>query len=166
MSDAIADRATVPTVYEWQANGIEDAAKNLAFWVGTTPEDKLDWEPQFEGQTAKGRTVYDQIHECAQVNRRFTNILKGEINGPWVEDHSYTSSTEAQDDLKASATELAKVVRSLTPEDFNREFTTARGTMSCSKILSISMNNMWYHGGQINQLQTLLGDPEYRYPEE
>src|SRR5258708_151258 len=113
MSEAVQERAALPTLFEWQAQQIEEAAKNVAFWGSTTPEDKLSWEPKVEGQEFKARTIYDQIHECAQVNRRFGNVLKGVENGPWIPEPAYTSSKEAETDLRASAAEFAAAVRTL-----------------------------------------------------
>lgn len=166
MSESVAERTTLPSVYEWQADCLIDAAKNVAFWVGTTPEDKLAWCPKAEGQDSKTRCIYDQIHECAQVNRRFANLLRGVENGPWAPDHGYGSSAEAQADLKASAAECASVMRDLDEGALTREYKTVRGTMSGKSIITLLLNNMYYHGGQINQIQLLLGDEEFRFPED
>jgi hypothetical protein len=165
MSDAVAERTTVPTVFEWQADAILDAAKYTAHWVSTTPEERLSWEPVAEGFGHKGRSIYDQIHECSQVNRRFANILSGVENGEWVKEHSYTSSVQAQDDLKASAAELANVVRGLDDGALEREYATGMGAMKGSFIVQLAPTNMYYHGGQINQIQLLLGNTEFTFPE-
>jgi uncharacterized damage-inducible protein DinB len=164
MSDAIAERQALPTIFEWQAKAVEDAARNVAFWVSTTPEDKLSWEPKAEGEDSKSRSIYSQIHECTQVNRRFANLLNGGTNGPWDPEPHYANSAEAEADLKASATELAAAIRGLDEEAFAKEYTTGMGQMSCAAILSLTVNNMYYHGGQINQIQLLLGDEEFRFP--
>lgn len=115
---------------------------------------------------SEARTIYDQIHECAQVNRRFANLLGGIANGPWVPNASYSSSAEAQADLKASATEAAAVVRSLDAEALTRNYPTGRGEMKGAAILSLILSNMNYHGGQINLIQMLLGDGEFRLPDD
>ncbi|HVT12142.1 MAG TPA: hypothetical protein VHE55_07730 [Fimbriimonadaceae bacterium] len=166
MSESIAERTKLPNVFEWQADCLMDAAKNVAYWVGTTPEDRLSWRPKAEGEDSKTRCVYDQIHECAQINRRFTNLLNGVENGPWVPNHSYTSSEEAQADLKTSTEQVAAVIRTLDDEALTREYQGMRGTLSGKTIISLLLANMYYHGGQINQIQLLLGDDEFRYPED
>ncbi|MFI5385655.1 MAG: DinB family protein [Fimbriimonadales bacterium] len=166
MSEAVQERTTLPTLYEWQARQIEEAAKNVAFWVSTTPEDKLSWQPKAEGHESKARTIYDQIHECAQVNRRFGNLLRGIENGPWVPDPNYASSVEAQADLKASAAEIAAVIRILDDGALRRDYPTKSGSMTGAFIISLILGNMNYHGGQINQIQLLLGDDEFRFPED
>jgi hypothetical protein len=165
MSDAVAERTALPTIFEWQAGQIEHAAKNVAYWVKTTPEDRLAWQPKAEGEDSKTRSIYDQIHECAQVNRRFATLLSGGENGPWQPEHGYKSSVDAEEDLKASAAELAGAIRKLDAEALSREYTTGMGPMKGSVIMTIGLNNMYYHGGQINQVQLLLGDEEFRFPE-
>jgi hypothetical protein len=163
MSDAVIERTTV---CGWIAQQIEGASKAVGHWVATTPADKLDWKPKAEGQTGEGRTIYDQIHECAQVNRRFGVILTGGTPGDWEPEPKYSSPQEAIEDLSSSATELAAIVRGLDDEVLGREFTTKRGTMTGSEIVSIALGNMNYHGGQINLIQLMLGDEEFHYPGE
>src|ERR1044072_1511125 len=163
MSDAVVERTGLPTIYEWQAGEIEGAAKAMAHWVSTTPEEKLSWKPKAEGGEGEGRDIYDQVFECAQVNRRFANTLKGVPNGEWVADSTYKSSAEATDDLKASAAELASVVRELDDEALARQYTTGMGPMPGSLCISIALGNMYYHGGQINLIQMMLGDKEFHF---
>jgi len=156
----------LPSVYEWQAEQIEKMAKNVAYWVSTTPEDKLSWVPKAEGHETAARSIYDQIHECCQVNRRFANVLRGIENGAWIEQPPYKSSKEAEEDLKASASELAKVIRSLDEEALNRDYPTGGRTMKGSFMISLALDNMSYHGGQINLIQMLLGDGTFRFPDK
>jgi uncharacterized damage-inducible protein DinB len=165
MSDAVVERTALPTVYEWQAKQIEQAGATLAFWVKTTREDKLAWQPKAEGEDSKTRSIYDQIAECSQVNRRFTQILQGTDPGPWQEAPQYTSSEAAQADIVVSAGDLANVVRQLDDGALDRTYTTARGSMTGAFTIALALNNMFYHGGQINQIQMLYGDTEFRFPE-
>lgn len=168
MSESVAERTTLPSVYQWQADRIEEGATLLAYWVSTTPIDKLSWQPVAEGESSKTRSVYSQVYECAQVNRRFNALLKGEELGAWQKapENPYATSEAAQEDLTRSATELAETVRALEPEAFYREYKSTMGSMTCQELLSIALNNMHYHGGQINYIQLLLGDTEFRYPGE
>jgi hypothetical protein len=165
MSDAVVERTVVPTVFEWQAKQIEDAGKILAFWIGTTREDKLGWKPRAEGEESKTRTIYDQIGECAQVNRRFASILQGQDPGPWQEIAEYPNAAAAEEAIRSSAAELAQVIRGLDDGALERQYVTARGSMSGAFAISLALNNMHYHGGQINQTQMLYGDEEFRFPE-
>ncbi len=155
-----------PTVYEWHAKLLEEAAKNLAFWVSTTSEDRLGWQPKAEGEDSKARTIYDQIHECAQVNRRMASLLSGAKPGEWIADPSYGSGKEAQHDLKVSTAELAAVVRRLDDGALERDYPGRNGPVKGSFLLSLSLGNMYYHGGQINQIQLLYGDEEFRFPDK
>lgn len=158
------ERTNLPNLFEWQAEKIEEAARNLAFWVSATPEDRLSWQPKAEGLETVARTIYDQIHECSQVNRRFANVLRGIENGPWTENPPYFCSSEAESDLKASATELATVVKGLDDDSLDRDYPTGKRSMKGSFMISLALNNMYYHGGQVNLIQMLLGDGEFRFP--
>ena len=166
VAEPIEERATLPTLYEWQAQQIEEAAKIVAFWVSTTPEGKLSWQPKAEGHESKARTIYDQIHECAQLNRRFANVLRGIENGPWVSEPSYAGSKEAEADLKSSAAEFVGVVRNLDSDALSRDYPVQSGSRKGAFFLSLVLNNMYYHGGQINEIQMLLGDGEFHTPKD
>jgi hypothetical protein len=66
--------------------------------------------------------------------------------------------------LEESARELANAVRAMTDDDLTREFVSRRGPMPGANLIEVPLRNMYYHGGQINQLQLLYGDTEYRLP--
>lgn len=165
MSDAVVERTALPTVYEWQASEIENAARVMAHWVSTTAEEKLGWKPRSKEGGGEGRDIYDQVFECSQVNRRIANTLQGIPNGEWIKDSTYTSSAQATEDLKASAAELASVVRGLPDDALTREYTTGMGPMTGGVCISMALGNMYYHGGQINLIQMLLGDTEFHFPQ-
>ena len=63
-----------------------------------------------------------------------------------------------------SARELANTVRAMTDDDLTREFPWRRGPVSGAGLIEIPLRNMHYHGGQVNLLQLLYGDTEFRVP--
>lgn len=153
------------TVQEFQAEKIEGAAKQLAFWLGAMPEDKQSWVPAIEGAVGL-RTARDQVAECAAANRLFTTILKGEKPTPFHPfeiKSKYASLEEAQQDLIASASECAAVIRGLSDEDLAREY-PLRWPMTGYQVIEFPYRNMTYHGGQLNLLQLLYGDSEFHIP--
>ncbi|HET6385329.1 MAG TPA: hypothetical protein VFJ58_18200 [Armatimonadota bacterium] len=149
------------SVMEWQASVIEGAANALAFWVGTTREDRLNWTPSAEPDS-KTRSVLEVAHECVGSNRRAAAILGGSTppEGP----PPFTDVVTAQQQLKESAKELADVVRGLSESDLTRTFQTGLGPMPGRLMVHLPAMNMIYHGGQVNYIQRLYGDTEFRVP--
>ena len=153
------------TVQEFQAEKIEGAAKLLAFWLGAMPEDKQSWVPEVTG-AAGLRTARELVAECAAANRFFAALLKGEkpaLFRPFEIKSEYASLEAAQQDLIASATECAAVIRGMSDEDLEREY-RLRWHMTGYQVIEFPYRNMSYHGGQVNQLQLLYGDTEFHIP--
>ena len=149
------------SVMEWQASVIEGAANALAFWVGTTREDRLDWTPSAEPDS-KSRSVLDVAHECVRSNRRMAAILSG--SPPSEGPAPFTDSATAQKNLTESAKALADVVRGLDESALTQLFQAPWGPMPGRVMVQLPAMNMIYHGGQINYIQRLYGDTEFRVP--
>ena len=147
------------TVQEFQARKFERIAKTLAHFVATTPEDKLDWCPCIDENSCT-RSVMDQIAECIACNRMVAAIICGgqaEMGG----DAPITDAKAAQEELLASARELAAVVRAMPDEALWKTFSMPRASMTGEVLIDLAHRNMAYHGGQINFIQLLLGDKEF-----
>ena len=154
------------TVQEFQAEKIEGAAKLLAFWLGSMPEDKQSWVPEVAGATGL-RSAQDMVAECAAANRFFAGLLGGGTPTPFHPFEvkaTYGSLEEAQQDLIASATECAGVIRSLTDAQLEQEHALGRWKMTGYQVIEFPYRNMTYHGGQLNLLQLLYGDTEFHIP--
>lgn len=153
------------TIFEWQANIIERGGATLAHALATTPEDRLDWHPSADPQS-KTRSTLDQAAECIDVNRRMTALLRGETPGPPASERPFANGQEAQEQIRESAKELADAVRGLDEEALTRIYTTPMRPMRGTLLLEIAAGNLTYHFGQINYIQTLYGDTEFRIPPE
>ncbi len=152
------------TVQEWQAETIESAAKTLAFWITTTPEEKLGWCPTVDEKSC-ARCINDQIQECIRVNRTFAALLRGETPPPLPEGEvPQLSGQHLSDQIAASGKELASAVRALPDEGITKQYQTRFGPMPGGDLMRIAMGNMFYHGGQLNYIQLLYGDKEMRFP--
>jgi len=161
MPTATPTKEGIQAIYNWQADNIERMAGVLSHWMKTTNPDKLDWCPEIKG---KGRSVYMQVYECAGVCRRFAAILRNEQPPARDEQHSYKNSDEAAQDLTESAKDLANTVRKLDEEALTRKYTLPFGEVPGAVMISLPMFNMNYHGGQVNFIQLLDGDPEFHIP--
>lgn len=163
---SIAPETKSMTLFEWQARLIERAAGVLAHWLGTTQADKRDWCPCLEGD-AKGRSAYDQVRECIVVNQMFAAVLRGEtITEGWSEENgpTFSSVEEAQEQLKASAAELAEAVRGMSEDDLGKTYQTAFAPLPGAVVMELPMANMHYHAGQVNYVQLLYGDGKFDVP--
>lgn len=161
MSSAAAEPQTM-TVFEWQAQLIENASDNLAFWVDKTRDDKFKWAPAMEG-SVNTRSPMQLAAECATVNRSMAAMFRGEqpTGGEMPE---YDSKQACGDDLRASAKELGNAIRGLDAGALERIYETPFGPMPGAVLLQIALGNLQYHGGQVNLIQLLYGDPKFYIP--
>lgn len=137
-------------------------ASIIAHWVETTPADKLGWQAPGEGE-AKGRSVYDMLVEISNVNRSFAARLNG-VEPASGEGKTYSSPEEAMRDLQDSAKELANAVRSQSDDVLTKHFDLWNTQVPGEILITLPMDNMIYHGGQINMVQILCGDAEFHIP--
>ena len=152
---------------EWPAGVIERAAKTLAYWVETTNQDRLDWCPQTE-DSSKTRCIKAQIEECIGLNLGLAAALRGET--PSSDKDVHASGKEELDrksmirGLASSGKELAEAIRGYNPADLDKEINLGFGPFPAAMLIEIAAGNLWYHGGQINMVQLLYGDTEFRFP--
>jgi len=155
------------TIYEWQATAIEGAAGALAHWIGTTRPDRLDWCPKAE-EESNTRSALDMVKECVGINRMLAGLLKGSPppadSGHHGNTPDFASGADAQEQLIASAKELADVVRSLDPDALGRTYQTPFGALPGAFLIQLPAMNMTYHGGQVNYMQRLYGDTVFSFP--
>jgi hypothetical protein len=154
------------TVQEYVARQTERMAESLAHFIGSTKEDRLNWQPPSEG-SEPCRSAYQQIGECVQVNRRLAMLLRGEpmpSGPPQTAEIPFAGPQEAQEQLRASAKEMADAIRALPDDGLAREFPHPRGVMRGENFILTAYRNMAYHAGQINYIQTLYGDAEFHLP--
>jgi hypothetical protein len=154
------------TLFEFQARNIEQIAETLAYFVETTREDRLRWQPTLEG-AAPTRSVLEQISECVIVNRAFAALLRGQSppQAPMRQAAiEFDGAASAQEQLLASARDLAAAVRGLDDAALEREYPSWRGPIPGATAIVLPYRNMAYHGGQINLIQLLYGDAEFHVP--
>lgn len=159
------------TVFEWQADTVEAACKMVAYWISTTPAEKLSWRPAVEG-SSKTRSILEFTQECVNLNRSFASVFQGnpvslspeESMAGGGETPFGGSGEVAQRELVESAVDLAKVIRGLDESCFTRAYDLGFAKFSGAMILRIAAANTYYHGGQLNYVQLLYGDAEMHFP--
>ena len=158
---SVANEPQTMTMFEWHAALIEGASDRLAFWLETTREDKLAWAPTAEG-SCNTRSALEVGSECVFVNRRNAALFRGET--PSGEETIYDNVTDCVRELRASGKELADVVRQMKPEALSQTFPTRFGPIPGVVLMQMAVGNLYYHGGQVNMIQLLYGDPVFHVP--
>lgn len=135
--------------------------------VEALPEDKRDWNP-----AETSRSAMNQLQEIAMSPRFFVELIeKGQM--PEFDDHakkererlvqSYDTFEKCRAACMEGTSELCQVISQFPDERLEDEVTLpfAGGmVMSMADVLGLHAWNMHYHHGQINYIQTMLGDME------
>ncbi len=143
-----------------QTGRIADA---LCHYLETTAPERLDWKPELPG-SAPTRSIFEQVAECADVNRFFAALLTGSDLPAMPETRTYPGLESAKTDLQASVEALKAALLALEETDLAREYPHPRGPLLGTSLILTPYRNMAYHAGQINFYQILSGDAEFHAP--
>lgn len=129
--------------------------------VDAIPADKQDWAP--EG----ARSALSQLREIAMVPQFYITILQTGAP-PAFDDHarekpSLGTIEECRAEAMRATSELCRMIREFPDADLEKEVTLPfNGGMvvTMADLLGLHYWNTVYHLGQINFIQTLLGDKE------
>lgn len=131
------------------------------------PPDKIEWKPLEEG-----RSVLDQLQECAQAPEFFRTVLEERACPPFDEEKWKQSLKErkewdtiekCEERAKVNTEKLLETIRNFPEEDLDVMvyFPFQGGLLrSVADIMGFHYWNLVYHTGQINYIQTLYGDKE------
>ena len=141
----------------------QKAADDLTAAANATRADRLDWKP-----LDRGRTVLDQLAECAMANLKWANILRAcaysrlpaEAAAGFTE---LTTREQVLEKLRETTAALVEAILAVPDELLGTEIETPWGPYSLSDCCLHAYWNMVYHEGQINSIQTLYGDFEEHY---
>ena len=141
-------------------SAVESFLKAFSF----LPEDKRQWKP-----ADTSRTALEILSHATYWTLYFTRILRGE--GPLqVSEEEWLGSTQAIQDMEKaqklaeeSGKEFVKAVRKLSAEDLEREVELPWGRETLAKVVWDNYWHLGYHEGQLNYLQTMLGDTEHHW---
>lgn len=141
----------------------EDAVTNLYRAARRVSEDKLAWAPM-----AGGRTVLDQLQECAQSALWYLGYLEpgydhgyADIESMWQARRQWKSVDECERITRGNTADFLDRVRALPDEALDARHEMPWGeTMTGFDVISFQYWNLTYHLGQIMYIQTLYGDME------
>jgi hypothetical protein len=146
----------------------KDAEQTLLRTAKAMPADKIDWKAE-----GKGRSVLDQLQECAQAPMWFTGIVQNFENPPDMSPEKFQEMVEkrktwdtidkCEEAMRQNSSALYEAIKSI-PEDQlqkTNEFSFAPGKQfSLANMMFGHYWNLTYHIGQVNFIQTLYGDNE------
>lgn len=129
------------------------------------PADKVTWKP-----LDNGRTVLDQLQECAQVPLFYKSILE-QKKAPEVDEKYFQESRKLRQQWKTVAEceqkclenskQLLDVIGKLSDKDLQVKVKLPFAGGMERTLADLAMShyaNTSYHIGQINYIQTLYGD--------
>lgn len=117
----------------------------------------------------KSRTVADIVHEVNLVNSHVTTLMRGEQAPPWPNEGWITAPPELNTKdavmaaFKESSENAISAAESFSPEQFEEPMQSERGETNRFERCRFMAMHMWYHSGQFNYIQTLLGDSEWHW---
>jgi uncharacterized damage-inducible protein DinB len=118
------------------------------------PDDKLGWCPMGKAKTARHIGL-----ECAGAYKWGAAVIRG---GPaeWAEakEDEYPTRESVVELLNASFADFAAALDAVTEEQLNETREVFWGTESVRSLLWMNYWHSVYHAGQLNYIQTMLGD--------
>ena len=115
------------------------------------------------------RTVCDIVYEINMVNDHISMGLRGEEGFPWPDVKWITAPPEFNTKeitlaaLKASQEKVLQTAGSFSAEQLLELTKTSQGDTPRGERLRFMTLHIWYHSGQFNFIQALLGDDDWHW---
>lgn len=143
----------------------QKAMQDILRAVEALPVDRRDWQP-----SETSRSALHQLQEVAMVPDFYLRLLEsGEM--PPMDDHARQRTAEIRAGLAdyeacrqavmASTAKLCLAIKDFPDERLDEEVSLPFGggmMMTMAELLALHAWNTTYHLGQINYIQTMLGD--------
>lgn len=117
----------------------------------------------------EARTVADITYEVILVNRHVGITLRKEEPFAWPDDGWITApegcrtKEECMSAFQSMKDELLQTLESLKIRSMDEAIQTETGESTIYAQCNFMCLHMWYHSGQLNFIQTLLGDKEWHW---
>ncbi|HEY3284483.1 MAG TPA: DinB family protein [Armatimonadota bacterium] len=152
---------------EQAAKHAESARDRLITAITHVPDDKLGYTPSPTAKSALGIAAH-----AANSNGYLARMMRGEPmpNVPREElmemaakaDAALATRDQVIARLKESTEEVVSAIKSLTPEQLQGDVAGIFGTRPTKDFIGVPGFHMDGHTAQINYLQTVWGDMEFR----
>jgi hypothetical protein len=146
------------------ANGLKSACKLILQDLQALPEEAYD-----KTFSAKTRTVADIIYEVNLVNDHIGMVIRGEQPFDWPEEAwikappEFRSKEVVVESFERSSERIVATVEGFSPEQIEETIKTDEGETTRFERCRFMTLHMWYHSGQLNFIQTLLGDDAWHW---
>lgn len=116
----------------------------------------------------KTRTVADIVYEVNLVNDHVGLTVRNEEVFDWPEgwikapDHLKTKQ-DVIDAFKASSEKIIATMDDFSEEDFHTPIMSDEGETNRFERCRFMALHLWYHSGQLNFMQTILGDDAWHW---
>lgn len=144
------------TIQEYVARATEKKAQDLLAAAQNVAEGKQTWKP-----LDQGRSVVDQIAECALINGASVQVLRDHAwdesgSEDFQEAHASLDTLDmAAARLQENTAALAAALRAVPDSDLDTTIALPWGESTVADFLLLAYWNMSYHEGQVTYIQTL-----------
>lgn len=120
-------------------------------------------------QGGKARTVADFVYEVNLVNDHVGMVLRGEEPFPWPEGgwivapSGFSGKTHIIEAFRKSSRRIVETIESFDAGEMESTVTTEHGPTTRYERCQFMTLHLWYHCGQLNYIQTLLGDDQWHW---
>jgi uncharacterized damage-inducible protein DinB len=116
----------------------------------------------------KARTVADIVYEVILVNEREVQTTRNEKLADWPEGwikapENVQTKEQVLAAFNKAAAEVLAAANSFTSEQLEEPLQTEDGETTRFERFRFMALHTWYHSGQLNFVQTLIGDDEFHW---
>lgn len=116
----------------------------------------------------KTRTIADITHEVVLVNDKICMLLRGEAVESWPESwvvapEELRTKDAAMSSFREGRDRVLATVDSLTEDQMLEPMASESGETNRFRRCQFVTLHIWYHSGQLNFMQTLLGDDAWHW---
>ncbi len=117
------------------------------------------------------RTVADIVFEVNLVNDHVGMVIRGEEPFTWPEEQwikasaGFTSKDQIVKAFQDSSEKIVATAEAFSADEMEAKLQTDEGETTRAERCRFMTLHLWYHSGQINFIQTLLGDSAWHWQE-
>jgi len=117
----------------------------------------------------KVRTLADIVYEVNLVNDHVGMVIRGEEpfvwpDGGWIKaPEGFGGKQAVIDAFKRSSDQVVTTAEGFSSEEMDGKIQTEDGETTRAERCRFMTLHLWYHLGQLNFVQTLLGDDEWHW---
>jgi len=115
------------------------------------------------------RTVADIVYEVNLVNDHVGLTIRGEELFPWPDGGWITAPEHLRtkdvvlESFRDSSAKIIATARGFSEAELDESVVTEQGEKTRRERIRFLTLHLWYHCGQLNFIQTLLGDGEWHW---